>query len=91
MLMRRKKARTKATPRGALVNSATAVLRSQRTPHFPPRSFRRAPQVVDPYELMLLKLPPPPLAASWGRVIKPYMPANGVLHAQRCVLARVLS
>jgi len=34
-------------------------------------------QVVDPYELVLLKLPPPPLAPSWGRMIQPYCPAAG--------------
>ena len=34
-------------------------------------------QVVDPYELALVKLPPPPLPSAWGRVVRPYMPAHG--------------
>lgn len=29
-------------------------------------------QVVDPYELVLIKMPPPPLPTSWGRVVAPY-------------------
>lgn len=33
---------------------------------------RRQAQVVDPYELVLIKMPPPPLPTSWGRVIAPY-------------------
>lgn len=37
----------------------------------------RRKKVVDPYELALVKLPPPPLPSSWGRVIKPYCPASG--------------
>ena len=54
-------------------------------------------QVVDPYELVLLKLPPPPLAASWGRMIQPYCPTAGArfcmrralscLHGLSCILA----
>jgi hypothetical protein len=37
----------------------------------------RRKKVVDPYEIMLLKLPPPPLPSSWGRMIKPYTPPEG--------------
>ena len=37
----------------------------------------RVGQVVDPYELVLVKLPPPPLPTSWGRMVKPYMPPEG--------------
>ena len=40
-------------------------------------------QVVDPYELVLLKLPPPPLAPSWGRMIQPYCPAAGARNRMR--------
>lgn len=43
-------------------------------------------QVVDPYELVLLKLPPPPLAASWGRMIQPYCPAAGAQRRTRRVV-----
>jgi hypothetical protein len=43
-----------------------------------------ASQVVDLFELALLKLPPPPLPSSWGRVIKPYAPAHGVCRAPGC-------
>lgn len=32
----------------------------------------RRKKIIDPYELLLVKMPPPPLPSSWGKMVSPY-------------------
>ena len=63
MLLRRKKAR---------------ALRQRRRhrPRLNNQTWARAcgAQIIDPFELVLVKMPPPPLPTSWGKVIQTFEP-----------------